>query len=76
MNRKVASLLENISKLFIIAFIVLLLVSALVLYIGMGNLSDRISEVAYYDLVLGVLLQLAVLIVKRGEKDDLNQLTD
>jgi len=51
---------------FIIVFIVLLMIAAVVLAFGLGFLADRLAEIAFYFLVVGVVLQL-VMMIREGE---------
>ncbi len=49
-------LLENPGRPFIIAFMILLIIAAVELAIGNEVLANRAAEIAYYYLVIGVIL--------------------
>jgi hypothetical protein len=51
-------LVQNPGALFIIAFQVMLIYTAILLSIGASNLANEIAVRAYYSLVIGVILQL------------------
>lgn len=50
---------ENLGAPFIIAFMALLLLSAVHFLLGVNEMADSLATVAYFVLVGGVLLQLA-----------------
>ena len=60
---------ENPSALFIIAFIIEFSVAAFVLALGYEDLAYDFAEIAYYFLIIGVILQLIVLIYN-GDKSE------
>lgn len=49
---------ENLGAPFIIAFMALLLTSAVFLLLGISEVSDRLATIAYFMLIAGVLLQM------------------
>jgi len=56
---------ENPGAPFIIGFIILLVAAAIALAVNMEGTANTLAEYAYYSLVIGVLLQIAVLIKER-----------
>ena len=52
-------LLENWGSPFVVAFIVLLMTSAIFLSVGESNTANSVAVYAFYALVLGVILQIA-----------------
>lgn len=58
---------ENWGAPFVAAFMLLLVVAAASLVMGLGFLADGVAVVAYFALVVGVVLQL-VCFLKYGEK--------
>ncbi|RLF13321.1 MAG: hypothetical protein DRN06_08875 [Thermoprotei archaeon] len=58
-RRMLEYLKENWGAPFILAFMALLIVAAACLSIGMEETANEVAVYAYYNLVLGVVLQLA-----------------
>lgn len=54
----------GVPGLFILAFMVLLVVAAVLLAVGWENLANRCAEVAYYCLVIGVVGRLVELVLE------------
>jgi uncharacterized membrane protein len=50
-------LIENPGSPFVIAFIVLLLTAAVYFNYGMSDFSNELSEIAYFMILIGVVLQ-------------------
>ncbi|GEM_PF-5849317 len=59
---------ENPGRPFIIAFMILLIIAAIFLALGNEFLANKFAEYAYYNLVLGVVLQLIAIIKEERRK--------
>lgn len=60
--------LERLGATFIIAFIIVLAVAAVLLALNDEEDANKLAEISYYMLVLGVILQL-ILLAKYGERE-------
>ena len=60
--------LERLGATFIIAFIIVLVVAAVLLALNDEEDANKLAEISYYMLVLGVILQL-ILLAKYGERE-------
>ena len=58
-----------VSIVFIVAFMVMLVFAAVALAIGSEVLANKLAVIAYYFLVIGVVLQLATLIKEGRGKE-------
>ena len=61
-------LVKRASTVFIIAFMIMLISAAVALALGSEVLANKLAEVAYYFLVIGVVAQLVNLMVKERKK--------
>ncbi len=58
---------DVLTKLLILAFVVLLIIATIALGMNLNHVANSLAEIAYYSLVLAVIIQLVILI-KEGEK--------
>jgi len=61
-------LVKRASTVFIIAFMIMLISAAVALALGSEVLANKLAEVAYYFLVIGVVAQLVNLMVEERKK--------
>ncbi|NPA69283.1 MAG: hypothetical protein GXO26_00585, partial [Crenarchaeota archaeon] len=59
---------ENPGRPFIIAFMVLLIIAAAELAIGNTTIANKLAEIAYYYLVIGVILTIATIVREERKK--------
>ena len=62
-------LVSNLGVVFIVAFMVMLTSAAIALALGSEVLANKLAEVAYYFLVIGVVAQLVNLVREERKKD-------
>ena len=60
--------LERLGATFIIAFMIVLAVAAVLLALNDEEDANKLAEISYYMLVLGVILQL-ILLAKYGDRE-------
>ena len=58
---------DVLTKSLVLAFITLLIIAAIALGMGLDHVANRLAEIAYYNLVLAVIIQLIIVI--REEKE-------
>jgi len=59
---------EILTRSLVLAFMIMLIIAAIALITKLEHIANRLAEIAYFNLVLAVIIQLVILI-KEGEKN-------